>query len=161
MRNAFGQTLVELAQQDERIILLIGDYESGTDQFRNAFPTRWYNMGTAEQLLISVASGMATEGFVPVVYSITPFALERPFEQLKMAGLDHRGIIVVGYDDYPTQGPTHKALDPEAIARMIPNMRGFFPRNSQETADALRAAHAYRDGPSLIRLLRDNTPKPK
>ena len=84
MRRAFGKTIVKLAEKDERIVLLIGDVEQEMDDFINKFPDRFYNMGICEQTMISVAAGMAMEGFRPVVYSITSFLIERPFEQIKI-----------------------------------------------------------------------------
>ena len=69
-------------------------------------------MGICEQSIISVASGMALEGLQPWVYTITPFLIERPFEQIKL-DIDHQNVNVnlVGYADYPTLGPTHTELN--------------------------------------------------
>jgi transketolase len=155
MRREFAKTLVELAQQDPSIILLSGDFESNLDGFKSTFPTRYFNMGTCEQSLISMAAGMAIEGFRPVVYSITPFILERPLEQVKI-GVDQQNVpvILVGYDDYPSHGPTHAALAPEMMAKMFTNIRSYFPRNSQETREALIEAHLSAR-PAFIRLKRD------
>lgn len=156
MRRIFGKTLVELATQHEEVILLVGDYESGINEFKEKFSNRYFNMGTCEQSLISAAAGMAIEGLKPVVYSITPFILERPFEQVKIS-IDQQNVpvILVGYDDYPTQGPTHAALNAEGLTGLFKNITSYFPKNSEETRLALIEAYE-RNGPSFIRLKRDN-----
>lgn len=157
MRREFGKTLIELAQQHPEIILLSGDYESGIEGFKEEFPRRYFNMGTCEQSLISVAAGMAIEGLRPFVYSITPFILERPFEQVKI-GVDQQNVpvILVGYDDYPTLGPTHIALNPEAMIEMLKNTKGYFPKNSRETREAVINAYQI-EGPAFIGLKRDHS----
>ena len=68
-------------------------------------------MGICEQSLIGVASGMALEGLKPWVYTITPFLIERPFEQIKL-DIDQQkaNVNLVGFADYPTLGPTHSEL---------------------------------------------------
>ncbi|MBS3172167.1 hypothetical protein J4438_01125 [Candidatus Woesearchaeota archaeon] len=157
MRVEFGKTLVDLARDHEEIVLLAGDYESGISEFKKNFPNRYFNMGTCEQSLISVAAGMTIEGLRPIVYSITPFILERPFEQVKIC-IDQQNVpvILVGYDDYPTQGPTHAALNAEGLAGLFKNIRSYFPRDSEETKLALIEAYAL-NRPSFIRLKRDNS----
>jgi transketolase len=159
MRKEFGKTLLELGEKHQEIVLLTGDYESGIGDFKQKFPNRYFNMGTCEQTLVSMAAGMAIEGLRPVVYSITPFILERPFEQVKIC-IDQQNVpvILVGYDDYPTQGPTHAALNAEKMAEMFHNMKSYFPKNSAETRVALLDAF-QRKGPAFIRLKRDNTLK--
>ena len=155
MRNEFGKVLTELAEVEPRIFVLIGDYESGLGGFKNKFPDRIMNLGTCEQSLVSVAAGMATEGFIPIVYSITPFILERPFEQLKIT-IDQQNIpvILVGYDDYPNPGYTHIALNPRVMMGLFKNFEGYYPNNSQEIKNILKKA-IYSTSPSFIFLKKD------
>jgi len=155
LRKPFGETLVELAELDNKIWLLAGDYESGINSFKEKFPNRYINIGTTEQSMISLASGMAIQGLKPVVYSITPFILERPFEQVKI-GLNQQNVpvILVGFDDYPDHGPTHAALDAEGTLALFPNIKSYFPKNSKETKDAVKMAYKT-NGPAFIRLQRD------
>jgi transketolase len=155
LRKTFGETLVELAESDDKICLLAGDYESGINKFKEKFPERYINLGTTEQSMISLASGMAIQGLKPVVYSITPFILERPFEQVKI-GLDQQKapVILVGFDDYPDHGPTHNALNAQRTAKLFLNMKSYFPKDSEETKFAIKDAYNS-NKPCFIRLQRD------
>jgi len=109
MRRRFGKIISQLAEKDEKIYVIVGDIGYRVfDEFRDKFPNRFINMGICEQSIISVASGMALEGLKPWVYTITPFLIERPFEQIKL-DIDQQNVNVnlVGFADYPTLGPTH------------------------------------------------------
>ena len=104
MRYTFGKLINTLAAKDKRIYLLVGDIGFRVfDDYRRNYPKRFINMGICEQSLISVASGMALEGLKPWVYTITPFLIERPFEQIKL-DIDQQNVNVklVGFADYPT-----------------------------------------------------------
>ena len=108
MRRKFGKLINEIAKKDEKVILLVGDIGYGIfDDFRENHPKRFFNMGICEQSLIGVASGMALEGLKPWVYTITPFLIERPFEQIKL-DIDQQkaNVKLVGYADYPNLGQT-------------------------------------------------------
>tara|TARA_B100001057_G_C22809154_1_gene934687 strand:- start:287 stop:799 length:513 start_codon:yes stop_codon:yes gene_type:complete len=136
MRRIFGKTINEIAKKDKKIILLVGDIGYGVfDDFRKNFPDRFINLGICEQSLISVASGMALEGLKPWVYTITPFLIERPFEQVKL-DIDQQNVNVklVGFADYPTLGPTHSELNAKETIKLFKNITSFFPKNSIETA---------------------------
>ena len=85
MRRKFGKLICELANKDKKIVLLVGDIGYGIfNDFRSKHPKRFFNLGICEQSLIGTASGMALEGLKPWVYTITPFLIERPFEQIKL-----------------------------------------------------------------------------
>jgi transketolase len=155
LRKDFASTMIELAKKDKNIYILTGDYESGLDEFKKLFPKRCINMGTTEQSTISLAAGMAISGLKPVVYSITPFILERPFEQVKIC-IDQQNVpvILVGFDDYPEHGPTHASLDYLRTISLFKNIKSFCPRNSLETRQALIDAYESKR-PAFIRLRRD------
>ena len=143
MRHAFGSLLNELANQDKDIILLTGDIGYGIfDNFRKNHPEKFINLGICEQSLISVASGMALEGLKPWVYTITPFLIERPFEQIKL-DIDQQkaNVNLVGYSDYPNLGPTHKELDAKKLMSMFKNISSYFPLNSNETIKYIKKAY--------------------
>ena len=117
MRRRFGKIINKLAKKDDKIVLLVGDIGYGIfDEFRKNHPKKFFNMGICEQSLIGVASGMALEGLKPWVYTITPFLIERPFEQLKL-DIDQQNVNVklVGFSDYPSLGPSHSVLDEKKI----------------------------------------------
>jgi len=162
MRRKFGKIIYELAKKDKRVVLLVGDIGYGIfDDFRKEFPKRFFNMGICEQSLIGTASGMALEGLKPWVYTITPFLIERPFEQIKL-DIDQQNVNVklVGFADYPTLGPTHSELNGKKIVKLFKNIKSFFPKNSQETERMTRKCHKI-IGPNFISLKIDKTIKIK
>jgi transketolase len=157
MRKAFGKTLMKLAEKDENIFLLTGDVEQEMSDFKTKYPHRFYNLGLCEQSIISMAAGMCIEGIRPIVYSITPFLLERPFEQIKI-DIDEQNlpVILIGYSDYPTHGPTHRCLDDQGLCKLFKNIVSFFPRNSMETEKSMIEAYLLKK-PSII-CLKKETP---
>lgn len=157
MRKQFAKTIVELAEHDDSIVLIYGDFGYGViDGFRDAFPERCFNFGICEQAMISIAAGMALEGLKPYVYTITPFLIERPFEQVKL-DIDQQcaNVTLVGYADYPEQGPTHAELDAPYLMKMFKNIKSYFPTNALETHDALRQSY-HTHMPSFISLKKDH-----
>jgi len=158
MRKQFGKTLVKIAERDENIVLLIGDVEQEMAEYKKRWPERFFNLGLCEQTIISMAAGMALEGLRPVVYSITPFLIERPFEQIKI-DIDEQNlpVILIGYADYPTHGPTHRPLNAEGLVALFKNIKGFFPRNSIETEKAMLDAYLMRE-PAIICMKKDGVP---
>jgi len=157
MRRIFGKTLVDIAENDPRVILLTGDVEQNMEEYKKRFPDRYFNLGLCEQAMIGIAAGMALEGRRPIVYSITPFLIERPFEQLKV-DIDQQNVpvLLIGYSDYPSHGPTHSPLNAPGLAALFHNIKGYFPANSDETRAAMLEAHAS-NGPAIISLKRDKT----
>jgi len=155
MRKQFGKTIVELAEKDPKLVLLIGDVEQEMVEFKNRWPGRFYNLGLCEQAMISMAAGMALEGLRPVVYSITPFLIERPFEQIKI-DIDEQNlpVMLVGYADYPIHGPTHRPLNAQGLMSLFKNIVGYFPKDSKETKASMREAYK-RAIPAFISLKKD------
>ena len=138
MRRKFGKVLNEIAKKDKKIILLVGDIGYGIfDDFRKENPKRFINMGICEQSLIGFASGLALEGFKPWVYTITPFLIERPFEQIKL-DIDQQkaNVKLVGFADYPSLGPSHAELNAKKLMKLFKNIKSFFPKDSIETEKA-------------------------
>ena len=156
MRKRFGEVISKLADKNENIIIIVADIGYGVfDDFREKYPDRFINMGICEQSIISVASGMALEGLQPWVYTITPFLIERPFEQVKL-DIDQQNVNVnlVGYADYPTLGPTHSEINANELMRLFNNIESFFPSNGDETEKMIFQAYE-RQGPSFISLKSD------
>jgi len=156
MRRTFGKVITELARTDEKICLLVGDIGYRVfDEFRQEHPKQFINMGICEQSLIGVSAGLALEGLKPWVYTITPFLIERPFEQIKL-DIDQQNVNVnlVGFADYPTLGPTHSELDAKAMMGLFGNISSFFPRNGRETEEATLDAYK-KSGPTFISLKSD------
>ena len=135
MRRKFGQIINHLATKDKKIVLLVGDIGYGIfDDYRKNHPKRFFNMGICEQSLIGTAAGMALEGLKPWVYTITPFLIERPFEQIKL-DIDQQNVNVklIGYADYPNLGPTHQEVNAKKLMSFFKNIKSYYPKNSLET----------------------------
>ena len=156
MRRRFGRVISKLADENENLIIIVGDIGYGVfDDFREKYPERFINMGICEQSIISVASGMALDGLQPWVYTITPFLIERPFEQIKL-DIDQQNVNVtlVGFADYPTLGPTHSELNAKKLMKLFNNIEAYFPSDGDETEKMVLQANA-RKGPSFISLKSD------
>ena len=156
MRNAFFKTLVSLAVSDDRIMFLTGDLGFKLfDEFATRFPKRFYNMGVAEQNMISVAAGLALSGKIPFVYSIVPFATARCVEQIRNDLCNmHAPVIVVGVGGgyaYGENGPTHHGIDDIGLMRSLPGMTVVCPCDPREVADAM-VALVGREMPAYLRL---------
>jgi transketolase len=120
MRRKFAAELYNLMFADSNIFLIVGDMGFGLlDRIKKEFPMRFINVGAAEQTMIDVAVGLTLEHKIAVVYTITPFLLFRPFEQIRNY-VDHESIPVVlvgsGRDkDYSDAGFSHDASDHDII----------------------------------------------
>lgn len=156
MRRRFGKVLSELAKKDPKIFLLVGDIGFGIfDDFRMNHPKRFLNLGICEQSIIGVASGMALQGLKPWVYTITPFLIERPFEQLKLdINQQKANVKLVGFADYPTLGPTHAEINAKKLMNFFKNIKSFYPRDSLETEKITKKCNSIK-GPTFINLKTD------
>ena len=156
MRRSFGKIITELADRDEKIYVIVGDIGYRVfDEFRQRHPDRFINLGICEQSMIGVSAGMALEGLSPWVYTITPFLVERPFEQIKL-DIDQQNVNVklVGYSDYPTLGPTHTELNAKKLTQLFKNITSYFPKNGDETQKVTYQAYEKK-GPAFISLKSD------
>lgn len=156
MRRRFGKLINELAKKDKKIVLLVGDIGYGIfDDFRKENPKRFFNLGICEQSLIGTASGMALEGLKPWVYTITPFLIERPFEQIKL-DIDQQNVNVklIGFADYPELGPTHSEINGQKLMSLFKNIKSFFPKDSNETEDYVYQCYKN-SGPNFLSLKAD------
>jgi len=158
MRKQFGRTIEELAEKDENIILIVGDIGYGIfDSFRKRFPNRFFNFGIREQCIIGMASGMALEGLKPYLFTITPFFSERALEQIKLdVNEQNTNVKIVGYADYPHQGPTHAELDLTKTLSGLRNLVTYFPKDSLETKQILFDSYIHQK-PTFISLKQDKT----
>ena len=156
MRRIFGKIITELADRDENIYVIVGDIGYRVfDEFREKHPNRFINMGICEQSMIGVSAGMALEGLKPWVYTITPFLIERPFEQIKL-DIDQQNVDVklVGFSDYPTLGPTHTELNGKKLLQLFSNITSYFPEDGEETKKVTYLAYE-KNGPAFISLKSD------
>jgi len=158
MRKVFGKTITEIAEKDEKVYLLVADIGYGIfNDFREKFPKRFLNLGVCEQSIIGIASGMALQGLKPYVYTITPFLIERAFEQIKLDINEQKANVkLVGYADYPRQGPTHKEIDAKWLMGRFQNIDSYFPKNSAETRKFILESYS-KQRPAFISLKKDES----
>jgi transketolase len=137
MRKAFAQLMIEIARQDPKMVLLIGDISHYLlKDFESEFPDRFYNIGICEQSMVGVAAGLAMEGYRPVIHTIAPFCVERAYEQIKVdlcyQELDVTIVSVGSSFDYAHLGCTHHCYEDISILRPLPNIDLFVPGTSSE-----------------------------
>lgn len=160
MRQAFVKTLSGLAAADERILLLTGDLGyMALEPFREAFPSRFFNVGVAEQNLIGVATGMAEAGFLPYAYSIATFASLRPFEFIRNGPVLHQlPVRIVGMGmgfTYGHAGPSHHALEDIGALRTLPGLTVVIPADPAQASTAIEQTQAL-PGPVYYSLSKDD-----
>ncbi|MEI4487425.1 transketolase family protein [Frigidibacter sp. MR17.14] len=158
----FGHALVKEAQKNDRIVGLTADLAKYTDLhvFAKAFPDRFYQMGMAEQVMISAAAGMAREGFMPFATTYAVFASRRAYDFIAMAiAEEYLPVkIVCALPGLTTgYGPSHQATEDLAIFRGLPNMTIVDPCDAIDVAEAVPAIAAH-EGPVYMRLLRGAVP---
>tara|TARA_A100001011_G_scaffold393517_2_gene483519 strand:- start:2007 stop:2486 length:480 start_codon:yes stop_codon:yes gene_type:complete len=156
MRRKFGKLINKLANNDKKIVLIVGDIGYGIfDDFRKNHPERFFNMGICEQSIIGLSAGMALEGLKPWVYTITPFLIERPFEQVKLdINQQNVNVKLVGYADYPNQGPTHAELNAKKLMSLFNNIKSYYPKDSEQTEKFVLKSYKN-NGPNFISLKSD------
>lgn len=158
MRPIFFQTLHELMKDNPDIYALTGDLGYGGFNFiERDYPNRFMNCGASEQAMLDIAVGLAYEGKIPFVYSITPFLLYRPFETLRTY-IDHEKLNVKligsGRDDnYKHDGYSHDATDAKPILDTLENIKQYWPETVQEVKDMTREMASH-SSPSFISLTR-------
>jgi len=164
LRDAYGDTLIELGKKDERIVVLDADLSGSTKtaKFAKVFPERFFNMGIAEINMMNVAAGLAASGKIPFVSTFAIFGTGRAWEavrqsicypKLNVKIVCTHGGITVGED-----GASHQALEDVANMRNIPNMTVIVPADDIETRQVIKKI-AYTDGPFYVRLTREKFPR--
>ena len=143
MRRLFAELLHKEMKKNEGIHLITGDLGYGLwDKIRDDFPTRFHNVGSSEMVMMGMSIGLAMEGKIPYVYSITPFAIYRPFEMIRNY-LDHEGIpvnIIGGGRDkeYGYLGFSHWSHDDKRIMGVFDNVKSYHPETDEELADSFK-----------------------
>lgn len=156
IRQEFADTMLEVGRKDKRLVVLVGDIDHFRLQpFAKACPGQYYNVGICEQTMVSMAVGLAKVGFYPVVHTITPFIIERAFEQIKDdVGYQRIGINLIPIGsafDYTGLGCTHHSYGDFALMKTIENMQIVYPASTIEFN--LLFKQTYRNGfPTYIRI---------
>ena len=134
MRKQFSEKLHQEMAKNKDLFLLTGDLGYGLwDRIRIDYPNRFYNVGSSEQLMMGMAAGLAMDGKIPIVYSITPFLLYRPFETIRNY-VDHEKLPVKliggGRDkDYCYLGFSHWAEEDKQVMKVFKNIKTIHPKN--------------------------------
>lgn len=161
-RVAFGETLVDLAREDRRIICLDGDLATSTraDILAETLPERYFQMGIAEQNMFGVAAGMATVGLIPFVSTFACFTAKRALDQIRIViAQPSLNVKFIGaYSGILTgkTGKTHQSVEDISVFRAMPNITVIAPIDGVEVRKAMYAMVEY-DGPVYLRLTRDPT----
>ena len=162
IRVAYGESLVKLGAENDKVIVLDADLAQATmtNGFKAAYPQRFYDCGIAEANMVDMAAGMSTMGLIPFCSTFAVFA-GRSYDQIRNGvcypkfnvkfGFSHAGITL-GED-----GGSHQAIEDLALMRVLPNMTVFVPSDANECEQCVRAAAAI-DGPVYIRTARLPSP---
>jgi transketolase len=162
-RDAFAATLEDLAEHDERIVVVCNDSvaSSKLSGFQRRFPDRLVNVGIAEQTMVGVAAGLASGAKRPFVASASCFLTARALEQIQVdLAYTNADVTLCGMSPgvaYGEFGPTHHSLEDVAWLRAIDNMVVIVPSDPAETEQALRASLDH-DGPVFVRVSRMGVP---
>ncbi len=159
LRVAYGEALVELGAENDKIVVMDADlaHATMTNGFAEKNPDRFFNFGIAEANMMCAAAGFAHSGLIPFCSTFALFGTGRAYEQIRNSisyvnanvklALSHSGLCV-GED-----GGSHQSIEDIALMRVLPGMTIFVPCDPIETKKAVRAAVEI-DGPVYIRVAR-------
>ena len=145
--SIFGETVVKLAERDDKIVAITAAMPDGTGlkKFGDLFPERFYDVGIAEQHAVIFSTGLALGGFKPIVAIYSTF-LQRAYDQLYhdvclmdlpiVFALDRAGIV-------PDDGPTHQGINDVVYLRHLPNMIVMAPKDENELQHMIHSAMSY------------------
>ena len=162
-RDGFGEGLLIEGEKNENIVVLSADLEESTRvlPFAQKFPERFWEVGVAEQALVTIASGMANYGKIPFATSFAAFSPGRNWEQIRTTiALNNVPVKIVGSHtgiDVGEDGATHQVLEDLALMRTLPNMDVLIPCDFEEAKKAVSVA-ASSPRPTYIRLTRSKSP---
>lgn len=160
MRDAFLDRLFKAMAFDEKIFFVSADFGSPIlDKIRAEYPDRFINVGIAEQNLINVCAGLATEGFKVFAYAIAPFITMRCYEQIRvnlvlLSVVREMNVTLIGVGagySYVVSGPTHQCYEDLSIMRAFPTMAVYSP-SDHVSAEALFEMCLENNGPKYLRL---------
>ena len=163
MRDVFGDALLAVARENERVVVLDGDLGNSTksELVREAFPDRFFNMGIAESNMVGVGAGLEASGFIPFIVSFSSFLLCNAYDQIRLAiAMSEANAKVVGSHGGITlgkDGPTQMGIEDLALMGGLPTFTILVPSDPATMHAAVRAAAAH-EGPVFIRSSRIGMP---
>lgn len=163
LTKVHGKNIVKWAADKPNVVVFSADLTSSceADLFRDTYPDRFFSMGLTEQNMLSMAGGMAREGFTPYIHTFAIFIYRRALDQIAMS---------VAYPNVPVRmigflpgimtpgGATHQAIEDVAVMRALPNMTILETGDATEVESVLDVAQAV-DGPVYVRMLRGEIPR--
>jgi len=163
-RDAYAKALEELAERDLRVCVVINDSLSSAKMkdFKAKYPSRFVNVGIAEQNMVGVGNGLANGGMVPYLCGATCFLTARAMEQIKVdMAYSKANVRICGMSSgmaYGQLGPTHHSVEDIAWTRILPNLAVVVPADDVETAAAMRYSLVH-EGPMFLRISRIPVPR--
>jgi len=146
LRDTFAEVLHELGKEDPNLVVLVGDISHYRLQpFAEDCPGRYYNIGICEPTIVSMAAGLSKAGFFPVVHTISPFIVDRSFEQIKLDFCYQKyggNFITAGSAfDYAALGCTHHCYGDFGILKTLPRTQLVYPASDVELTELLRQTY--------------------
>lgn len=163
IRGAFGDEVKTLGEVNPNIVVLDADLSGSTktSTFAKAFPERFFDVGIAEQDLMTTALGLSLAGKIPFAATFAVFATGRAYDQIRNSICYQKGNVkIIGAHGGLTvgeDGASHQSLEDVSLMRNLPNMVVITPCDYEQTRQAVRFAAAYK-GPVYIRLSRIDVP---
>jgi transketolase len=163
-RDAYAKVLEEIAEQDARVCVVINDSLSSAKMkdFKTKYPSRFVNVGIAEQNMVGVGNGLANGGMVPYLCGASCFLTARAMEQVKVdLAYSKANVRICGMSSgmaYGQLGPTHHSIEDVAWMRILPNLTVIVPADDVETAAVMRYS-LHHKGPMFIRISRMPVPR--
>ncbi len=156
MRKEFAAWMEKHGVAHPDVVFITGDLGfMALENLQTVLGKRFVNAGVSEQNMISVAAGLAQQGLRPYCYSIAPFVVFRPVEQIRVdVGLHNLNVKIIGNGGgygYGIMGATHHALEDLAVMSSLPNLRCFVPYSNEDVASVCQAMQSYA-GPAYLRL---------
>ncbi len=143
MRQVFAEIIRQEMSTNKNIVIISGDlgYKMW-DRIRKDYPDRFINVGAAEQVMMGIAVGLALEGKIPIVYSITTFLLYRPFETIRnYINYEKIPVKLIGSGrnkDYSHDGISHWAEEDKQIMKIFSNISSHWPENTDSLSDLIK-----------------------
>ncbi len=163
LTRVHAKNLVKWAADKPKVLVLSADLTSSTeiDLFRDTYPARFLSMGIAEQNMLSFASGLAREGFIPFVHTFAVFIYRRAYDQVAMSvAYPNLPVRMIGFLPGITTpgGATHQAIEDIALMRALPNMTILECGDATEVESVLDVIETI-NGPVYVRMLRGEIPR--
>ncbi|MFA5095644.1 MAG: hypothetical protein WC447_03240 [Candidatus Paceibacterota bacterium] len=158
-RREFIDALIELAEKDEKIVLIIPDVGFNyIEEFQKKFPDRFFNLGVTEQSAMIIAAGLALSGFKPYLYSMINFVTFRPYEMVRNAVCLHNANVkiigVKGSEKYKFLGFSHNLISEDEeikVLENLPNIKSFIVEDPKEIRKVILETYNI-NSPCYIRI---------